>query len=408
MVMGDMFNESVLRRRGGPVDDDDDSSGLGSFVDRQREQALSNNVHLSEYYGSLGDFWYDIHETPLKSLFSNTQFMRGVMEHLLFPIYLLTRLGKVKESLKILSSNPKLKKIHKNWKSKMQGYVGFYVLFAVCLVLGELEIHIRADPEKPHLRGSRLLRSLSLLLPFVVYVLFHASIRLVEAWHPGILYQRQLAVPPTVLFRSQIAQQYSEREFLVAKSHKKISGYAEWEEALERDTMNAMISASIAGKTPILTRMVGLLSSTNESRIKQWFDEVHNHSSSGSSWNSAWNLLLLLDFVHVLLPILLSITEYVNGDASLSSVVLYAGQAIASGYFWWFNLRLSLVAVMHYSRMYKMAKYMTKAPSLLRRRRLSSVICGSDKLARADRSSEPTSKSFPRRQKRSAAVQTQL
>lgn len=47
--------------------------------------------------------------------------------------------------------------------------------------------------------GGHLLRNIALVLPAVVYVLFHSAMPCLGANLQGLLYKRQLAVPPTLL-----------------------------------------------------------------------------------------------------------------------------------------------------------------------------------------------------------------
>jgi len=93
--------------------------------------------------------------------------------------------------------------------------------------------------------------AVSLLLPCVVYVFYYSAIPLVGATLQGVLYQRQLAVPPTLLLSegslSQLAVDGASKGKL-NKTERGIAAYQEWEEAFEASFVRDALQVLALGK----------------------------------------------------------------------------------------------------------------------------------------------------------------
>ena len=95
------------------------------------------------------------------------------------------------------------------------------------------------------------------------------------------------------------------------------------------------------------------------SRITGWLPAIHAKARSGNKWRLAWYPLMFFNFLHVLWPIGLTALEVRKGTAGFAALMLTVPQSVASGFLWNNGLRLSLLAVMHFSRMHTICREMT-------------------------------------------------
>ena len=249
-----------------------------------------------------GEFWFESEDLALHKIVLSKRFWQELLHQCFFPLVFLVNFRVFLANLKELRGHKHMEHVRLGQiaNTKALRFLAGHMITLVCAVLWQSygsEFGLREMSDVRY--SEHLVRNLSLILPMGVYLLFHAAILLFDRANLAILFQRHLAVPPTLLLRPGVAAEYPAPRFLADKMRKKERGplaYEAWQETLELCFVDDLIekasaTGARAGTSSLLRAKLGQIPSSSAPILRVWARRCLGLSKRPARWAVAWNLI---------------------------------------------------------------------------------------------------------------------
>jgi len=346
---------------------------------RHRASVAQKSVEMMRRSNVIENGWWHTEDLKIYQVVMQKSFWVAIWQHLAFPAVWLLNRKSLQAKLLMLDAHPSTRKMANDAKFKALGFLCAHLVFISTFIVwryAKQHVHEDGDLWKALEASGALVQNISMVMPLVVYVLFYSGITLICTAHHGILLRRRTAMPPTLLLSDELERTRCDADVYIddklLKSLKGFRGYEQWEEGLENFYVAEMLAAAEEGEGEggeggaelfhhvWRQRMIGTVDKVSSQRIQRWLGVIHSKARAGNTWRLAWYALMAFNVVHGVWPIALISLEVSRGTAGGLALLLTVPMAVASAYLLHTLLRLSLLAVMHFSRVRTMWSELTR------------------------------------------------